>query len=302
MRLTVIDVGGTYIKYACMTEEAEIISRGKVPTPMSGRDEFISTIVDIHKSMPESTGIAISLPGIIDADKGYCFTSGALKYNDDFYICDAIYEKCPVNISIENDAKCAAFAEVSLGSLKDVDDGFVMVFGTGIGGTFIKNRQIHRGHHFASGEISFIITNEHGNIVESDIFGSQCGALGLCKLYAAKKNIPIESVDGIMFFDAVKNGDSTAIDCLNQITRAIAVQISNIQMILDPQRIAIGGGISVQPMFIEYIRRHLADIYANSEFSLPHAEVVTCEFYNDANLIGALQCHLEKFKNNKTST
>ena len=297
MEITVIDIGGTYIKYACMTEKAEIISRGKMPTPMSGREDFINSIINIHKAMSNAEGIAISMPGIIDAENGHCITSGALTYNEDFFVRDAIYEKCPVNITIENDAKCAAIAEMKLGSLKDVKDGFVMVFGTGIGGTFIKDRKIHRGCHFSSGEISFIIPNEDdGNLVGADIFGSRSGTLGLCKMYAEKKNLPLESVDGVMIFKAIANGDEIAIHCLNKLTRRVAVQISNIQMILDPQRFAIGGGISAQPIFIEYIQKHLDTLYAKSEFNLPHAEVVACQFQNDSNLIGALQCYLEKFK------
>ena len=295
MQISVIDVGGTFIKYACMNEKSEIISRGKLPTPMSGREEFINTIVEIYNSMSNAEGIAISLPGIIDAEKGYCVTSGALKYNDNFAIIEALSEKCNVNITMENDAKCAAIAEMKLGSLRDVNDGFVMVFGTGIGSAFIKERKIHRGCHFSAGEISFIIPNEEGNIVEADIFGSRCGALGLCKMYAEAVNVPIEEVDGIRVFEAVHRGEAAAISCLDTLTRRVAVQICNIQNLLDPERFAIGGGISAQPIFIESIQKHLDKIYANSEFNLPRAEVVVCQFQNDANLIGALQYYLEKF-------
>ena len=294
MKIAVIDVGGTFIKYACMNENSEIISRGKVPTPMSGREEFISTIVEIFESMPGADGLAISLPGIIDVARGICITSGALNYNDGFAIVETLSKRCGVNVTIENDAKCAAIAEMTLGSLKDVKDGFVMVFGTGIGGAFFKDRKIYRGHHFAAGEISFIMTDKDGSIVESDIFGSQCGTLGLCKLYAQSKNLPIEDVDGMRVFEAVHNGEEIAVDCLNKVTRRIAVQIANLQTILDPQRFAIGGGISAQKIFIDYIRRHLDELYANSVVDLPHAELVACKFLNDANLIGALQCYLAK--------
>ena len=146
----------------------------------------------------------------------------------------------------------------------------------------------------SAGEISFIMTDKDGNIVESDIFGNQCGTLGLCKLYAQSKNLPIEEVDGMRVFEAVHNGEEIAIDCLNKVTRRIAVQIANLQTILDPQRFAIGGGISAQQIFIDYIRRHLDELYANSVVDLPRAEVVACKFLNDANLIGALQCYLAK--------
>lgn len=48
------------------------------------------------------------MPGIIDPENGYCVTGGALRYNDDFYFRHVLYERCPVRIVMENDAKCAA--------------------------------------------------------------------------------------------------------------------------------------------------------------------------------------------------
>ena len=61
---------------------------------------------------------------------------------------------------------------------------------------------------------------------------------------------------------------------------------------LDPERFAVGGGISAQPVFIEYIKNNLKALYADCPYHVPHAEVVSCKFQNDANLIGALQCFL----------
>lgn len=40
------------------------------------------------------------------------------------------------------------------------------------------------------------------------------------------------------------------------------------------------------------IRRHLDELYAQCPYRVPRAQVVACEFHNDANLIGALQCFL----------
>ena len=45
MQILVVEIGGTWIKYACMTENMDILNRGKVKTPQSGREELIETIV-----------------------------------------------------------------------------------------------------------------------------------------------------------------------------------------------------------------------------------------------------------------
>ena len=45
---------------------------------------------------------------------------------------------------------------VWIGNAKDVEDAYVLVFGTGIGGAMVKDRRIHRGKHLLAGEVSYI--------------------------------------------------------------------------------------------------------------------------------------------------
>ncbi|NBH13358.1 ROK family protein [Lachnospiraceae bacterium] len=292
MKVLAVDVGGTFIKYACMKEDMQILARGKVPTPKEGREPFIETIGQIYDKMPDVSGIAISITGIIDSQNGYCYTGGALRYNDDFYLRDRLYERCPVKIHMENDAKCAAVAEAAVGSLKDVADGFVLIFGTMIGGGYIKDHKLHRGKHFSAGEVSYIVTDKAAAADYDTVWGNRCGVPHLCRMFAEKKGLKAEEVDGVRVFDAVNSKDADAEECLQKFTKEIAVQIFNLQTVLDPQRFAIGGGISAQPVFIEYIRNHLQAIYAGCPYYVPPAEIVSCKFQNDANLIGALQCFL----------
>ena len=289
MLITTIDVGGTFIKFALMNEHSEIIERGKIPTPMTGRDDFIAAIEKIYRSFENTAGIAISMPGIIDAINGVCITSGALEYNNGFHIVDTLQSMCNTRITVDNDAKCAALAEATVGALADVDSGFVMIFGTAIGGAFVKDRKVLRGAHFSAGEVSFTITDLDGAPEEEYFLGFRCGVPQLLDSYAREKNIPVEEITGEKFFDAVAKNDPIADKCLERFTRRIAVEIFNLQMLFDPQRFAIGGGISAQPIFIDRIISNLEKLRADCRFDLPHPTVVACKFRNDANLIGALQ-------------
>jgi len=289
MRVLVIDIGGTFIKYALMTEKSEMLCKGKIPTPLEGRAELVEAIGKLYDSLSPVDGIAISMPGIIDVEKGYCSMGGAIAYNTDFYFRDALYERCPVKITMDNDAKCAAMAEATVGALKDISDGVVLLFGTMIGGGIIKDHRLIRGTHFSAGEVSYIISERASAPTYDTVWGNRCGVPYLCKLFAEKKGLHREEVDGIRVFEAVNSGDKEASLALAEYTKEIAVQIFNLQTILDPDTFAIGGGISAQPVFIEYINRHLENMYAGSPYNVPKAKVVTCRFGNDANLIGALQ-------------
>ena len=69
MQILTVDIGGTFIKYACMQENMSVLVKGKIPTPQEGREELIEAIGQIYDQMPQVDGISISIPGIIDPEK-----------------------------------------------------------------------------------------------------------------------------------------------------------------------------------------------------------------------------------------
>lgn len=294
MKVLVIDIGGTYIKYALMDESFTINHKNKVKTPKDSKDSLIATIKSLYDNFDEVDGIAISMPGIIDSNTGYCYMGGALSYNNEFHLKKALYEACKTIIHIENDAKCAAMAEASLGALKDCNDGFVLIFGTMIGGAFIKDHKLHKGKHFSAGEVSYVNTLRDEIPGRDHIWGNRCSVDRLCKLYADKKQLDLNTIDGICLFNAIKENDLDAIEALDIYTREIAIQIFNLQTVLDVERFAIGGGISAQEIFIEYIKKNLDILYQESLFKIPPTEIVCCQYQNDANLIGALKCFIDE--------
>ena len=287
MKIFVADVGGTFIKYAAMNETAEIFERGKIPTPIESHEEFLQELVKLYK-VSGCEGIAISLPGIIDSERGFCVTSGFIEHNAGKFLADELKNLCGVKVTLENDAKCAALAEAKIGSLADVDTGFVMVFGTAVGGSFVKGGKVYHGKNNLAGEISYTMQSSEKDFSDKKVFAEMCGVPVLLKMYADKKNLPVEKISGEDFFHAVEQKDFDAVDCLEKFTQQIAIKIFNIQMILDPEKFAIGGGISAQKIFIDSIRENLEKVYKNCPVTFPRVEVVPCKFRNDANLIGAL--------------
>jgi len=277
MKILAVDVGGTFIKYAVMNYSAEIFQRGKIPTPLDCKESFFGAIHNLYKTF-DVEGIALSLPGIVDSVNGVLIKSVALNFCNGCNVARELEKICGCKVTIENDARCAALAEAKIGALSDVDDGFVMLFGTMIGGAFIKNHEVCKGFHNSAGEISFIRDGDK-------IFGDVCSVPALLKNFAQIKNL--ENVTGESFFRAVEN-DVDAKICLDNFTRKISEKIFNIQLIIDVKKFAIGGGISAQKIFIDSIRDNLKKIYDAAPVEFNRVEVVPCKFLNDANLIGAL--------------
>ena len=160
----VIDVGGTSIKHAVMTESTEILENGKTPTPYDGLEKYLETLTGISRRyalQTEIEGIALSVPGIVDSDKGFQFTGGSLQYISNLPLASVLAEKCGVPVTVENDGKCAALAEAWNGSLKGCKDGIVILLGTGIGGGIIKDGKVHKGKTLLQGSsvLSRWVTN-----------------------------------------------------------------------------------------------------------------------------------------------
>jgi predicted NBD/HSP70 family sugar kinase len=298
MKYLVFDVGGTAIKYALMTDKAEFIEKGKIPTPKDKMEDFVDVIGSVFDQYRnEIEGIAISMPGRIDSDRGYAYTGGSLLYNYEKNIASILGERCPVPISVENDGKCAALAEAWIGSLADCDDGIVVVLGTGIGGGIIKDKKLHKGRHFTAGEFSFIFTNDSSdNGKNPEMWAEGGGYRSLLRPLSKVKGIPLEELDGHKFFELANNGDEEALKVLDDYCYKLVIQLYNLQYIFDPEKIAIGGGISAQDILFEYIEKNIKKCEENLVFKIVIPEVIKCKFRNDSNLIGALYNFLTNMK------
>lgn len=294
MNYLAIDVGGTFTKYAIITEHCEIMKKDKLPTVVASLEQFIDSLVEVYKMFQEEVeGIALSMPGIIDSKNGFMHTGGNLTFIDKLNIVKILEEKCWVPVTIENDAKCAALAEVWQGALKDCSDAVVLVCGTGVGGAIIKDRKVISGAHFMAGEFSYVMINSADALTLDHTLAGSTGVQHLINAVAAEKDIPVQQVDGEKIFQMANAGDETVLACLRAYVKRLAIQINNYQFILDPEKIAIGGGISVQPLFLQLIQEELQSINDVYPWDLPIAKVTVCQFFNDANLIGAVYVHIQ---------
>lgn len=296
MHYFVLDIGGSSIKYALMDEQAQFLDQGKVPTPVTSLEDLYQTIEDLMKGYDDVAGVGISMPGIIDPEKGYAYTSGALGYYNDTYFARDLSARLGVPVTIGNDAKCAANAEIGFGVLKDVDDAAVIILGTGIGGCLVKDHKVHTGKHFSAGEVSGMITSyEHAD----DANYSWCmrnGIIGL--LSRVQEHLHTDTkYTGEEIFAMAHEGNQDVLAAINEFSREVAIQLMNINTLFDCEKIAIGGGISAQMLLMEDINKNYQDLYAyHHSVGMPvrMTEIVPCAYRNDANLLGALYQHLSK--------
>lgn len=295
-----IDIGGTNIKYAVMTDSLEFLEKGEIPTPRESLEEFEDTLVTIYEKFKDQDvkALCMSAPGRIDSSIGYFFTSGALGYVSGHNLADELKERIPVPICVENDAKAAALAELWKGSMKGYSSGSVITLGTGIGGSVILGGRLVRGETFAAGEFSGISSVWHKRYNRDDTWAGCASTTSLVGMYAEKKGLDFSEVNGRIFFEAANSGEEDALEVLSDFCDNVVCGIMSLQLILDVQRYAIGGGISLQPILIETLQRKLDELYEEyaGKMASSKPEIVACTFGNDANMIGALYHYLYEMK------
>ena len=165
-----------------------------------------------------------------------------------------------------------------------------------MGGGLVINGQLVRGIHCTAGEYSYLHTNADDWRNGDKTVALQCSVTNLLRWYRARKHLPETApLNGRIFFEAANAGEPEALEVLHRLCKAVDVQIYNLTVLLDLEVVAIGGGISRQPLLL----RMLNDIYEQEIIighpyseeqarSLPRPAIVPCRFHNEANQVGAL--------------
>ena len=312
MKVMVFDVGGTGIKYSVMDEQLNRTDTGSTPTPADSQEHFLNTLREIylpHKG--EVDGIALSLPGFIDAEQGVVRGGGAPSLACNLPLRNVplrrlFHQLSDLPLYIENDANCAALAEYYVGGGRGSKRFITVTLGTGVGGGLIIDGKLVRGRDCTAGEYSFMNTNADAWSDPTKSVACQCSTSGLLSGYRARKGLPADApMDGRIFFEAVHAGETEANETLRSFCRAVAVQIYNLNVLLDLEKVAIGGGISKQPILVETLNEVYEEyILRGHPFSeaqarcLPRPEIVPCRFLSEANQIGAFASYQKAFLEN----
>ncbi|MBE6122383.1 MAG: ROK family protein [Erysipelotrichaceae bacterium] len=284
MSILAVDVGGTFIKWAS-ADEYTFLKSGKAETPRTCFEDFINKIEElVNEYHPE--GIAFSLPGTMDPETGFISQGGALQYNNGKNLIEECRTRFHLPASIENDARCAALSEAETGALRDTDFGIVLVIGTGIGGAFVHNGQILRGSHGYAGEMSLFLAGSLKKEGTGAFFSSRCAMADFTKTF--RKQLGCETMTGEEFMKLVRENDSAAVRLFDEYTDEFANALFSIQMMYDPARIVIGGGISEDAFYIQSIRDKFEAMFAIFPFPISRAQICACSNANNANLTGAL--------------
>lgn len=302
-----IDIGGTKIAGAVVSESGEILEELRVPSPAQDPDQMITEVVGLINQLaamaPEQVVAAgVAAAGFIDADQSTILYAPNLNWRNEPFR-DRLKAHLDLPVFIENDANAAGWAEFKFGAGKGTKDMVMLTLGTGVGGAVVADYKLRRGGFGIGGELG------HVRVVQD---GRQCGcgrkgcveqyASGSAVLKAAKKlassdgpagerlrQLKTESgeLTGHQVYQALLEGDAATRELVNQAGSYLGQAMGSITAVLDPQVFVIGGGLSeAGELILDPIRQsYLRELPARG--FRPEAEIVTAQFSNQAGVIGA---------------
>ena len=281
MALGLIDIGGTSIKFG-IWKDHKIIEKEAIPTPndLTSFYKELTKQMNIYKAKYNIKSIGVSAPGTVDQRNGIIKGASAIPYIHNFKIVDELETQIGLPIKIENDANCAALAELKYGAARGKQNVVLLVLGSGVGGSVIVNKQIYRGSHLLGGEFGYMLADETRTVSQV------ATVVEMAKRYSKKKKAK-KLYDGKMVFEDAKNGDTIARQYVNSFYYELAKIIFNLQYSFDPDVFLIGGGISNNPMLLKGIEKGLDAVMQRVPIAEVRPTVKVCKFHADANLIGA---------------
>lgn len=292
-----IDLGGTFIKFALVSDSGEVIFTSKLAIGSSStRDDILETIrkaidmsmeVASHKSLPVS-GIGIGSPGVCCDG---VVVGGADNLNGwvDVHLSEMFSSKFNLPVLIDNDANVMGLGEAVFGAAQNCTDVIFLTVGTGIGGAIVADGKLYGGYKNRGTEMGHVTIDHKG-------IACNCGGRGCLEAYAstgallrqyAEATGKNESeLDGFYLVQQFKEGEEAAVKCMEEHTDYLGHGIAGFINTFAPQKVVIGGGISEAGQFYIDMIKKSAMGYAMPDCAA-NTDVVAATLGNMAGCLGA---------------
>ena len=267
-----IDVGGTKIETAILSDSGEFLSRERTNTPKN----YAALLNSIDKSVQQAsknTGfdgpVGICMPGNVSNETGLIQGANTTYLNGQNFQKD-LQATLNRSVRLSNDANCFALSEAIEGAGKGASVVFGVIIGTGCGGGIVVNRQIIPGVNGIAGEwghtpLPWPVENEFEN------HDCWCGKTGCLETYISgtalvkdyKRMTGLEK-DGKQIVLDCENGDIVAEAVLQALEDRIARGLAMIINIIDPDIIILGGGLSnIERLYENIPRKWAGYVFSN---------------------------------------
>jgi len=297
-----VDLGGSHVLAAGVDESGTILERAERDLTDHDPDvvvkEIVQAIDEVLEASKSVTAIGLGSPGNIDLSTGFVAYSPNFNWRG-----VALGEKLRAQVSLPmffaNDARCATLGEYTFGTGVGTKNFVLLTLGTGIGGGIVADGKLVLGNTFGAGEIG------HHQIRATDGFICNCGKTGCFEAQASGTGLirhalaiahsfprstlvsgKPEKLGSKSIRKAAEAADPHGTAAWSRYTDDLARGIANVIAFVNPETIALGGGVAGAGAFM--IDAVLPKVEVLTTMApRGHTKLVTATLGNDAGAIGA---------------
>jgi len=245
--------------------------------------------------------IGVGFGGPVDSATGRALASFQVSGWQDVALKHWFEEAFGLPATVHNDTNAGGWAEYCLGAGRGTRHFFYTNIGSGIGGALILDGRLHNGQGFGAGEMghTYVPDWRAEEAGAADKLENLCSGWNIERRVRSSIEVSPETVLGklcggdrqsitcAMLGEAAQAGDSAAQEEVERVAASIGLAIANVITLFHPERVALGGGVSLMgKVLLEPLRREVErcvfDPYRG------HYEIVPCELGESVVLAGAV--------------
>lgn len=312
-----VDLGGTNLKIAVVSQDRELLHKDSVPTPADeGPDAVLALIDESVRKALDATGrtldntmaVGVGIPGPMNWQTGVVFSPPNLSGWSNVPVAKNLGDSLGVPCFIDNDANVACYGEYWMGAGRGVESMAVLTLGTGVGGGVVVFGQLLRGIDGTAAELGHLKVQRDGR-------PCGCGGTGCLESYASVSGMVrtarealqdgrdsalrdlcdghLDAMTGKMIFNAANSGDEVARWVFEETATWLGLGIVSIIHYQNPERVVLCGGmIAAGELLFDPIRRFVKE----NAFEVPGArcEILPAGLGADSGVLGAAGCALAR--------
>lgn len=195
-------------------------------------------------------GVALAVPGVVDAARRRLVRAPNLGWTDVALVTEFRRRLGPLRtpVYVDNEANLAALGELWVGAGAGFGDYIFISGEIGVGGAIVVGRELFRGAHGFAGEIGHVVVDPGGPLCA-------CGRRGCLERVAGQEGLlRAAGIDGAvattlgaeragsqLLIRRLQAGDRRAVDAVTAAARPLALALTDLANILDPDSIILGG-------------------------------------------------------------
>lgn len=255
-----VDVGGTNVRAAVFDPGRwQWLAPPRRRAVSEGADQVVDLIAQTVRQAVEDAGlcldeigcVGVGFPGIVDPQAGESLYAVNLPRWKGGPVREWLETRLGLPVQVENDVRAGGLGEFLLGAGKGRQSMVYVSAGTGIGGALFVEGRPWLGATFQAGEIGHMVLDpsETAPLCRCGQRGDAEAILsGRAIEEAARTSLGLGLSAGEVL-EAGRNPEHPASPLRAQVMTYLALLLSNLQKLLDPEILVVGGGLGLHPAY-----------------------------------------------------